>query len=185
MNADALHRLKQALVFDVVEPQGDYLSGLPCLALVKPNGHAWTLPTLGRETDFAIGWEMGLAFLRLKLWLQQGASSPEQLDPAPTDLSDLYAAMRGGEGRDAAPEGQRESFLACIDAYLDHALNARQTLPELHRRLAALDDATLRSRCLAILDGKPVADIFDPKELGFMKLVKPVAPAMRRQGERA
>lgn len=185
MSADSIAILKRRLVFNVVNPPDDVLSGMPCMKPSKLYGYRWQLPCAGPEIGFAIGFELGLAWLRLTL--RPGcAVSPERMDTAPLELSQFVQGHERVVGRrGGGATSYLDGFFSCIGAYLDHALNARQTLPELRRRLAALDDATLRARCLAILDGKPVADIFDPKGLGFMKLVKPVALAARRREERA
>lgn len=188
MSADSIAILRRRLVFNVVNPPDDVLTGLPCLKPSKPYGYRWQLPCVDAELGVAIGIELGLAFLRLMM-RHGSATDPEQMDPAPLELAYFVNGHERIVGRRGAGSmSYLYGFFSSIGAYLDHALNARQTLPELRRRLLALDDKALRTRCLAILDGKPVADIFDPEGLGFVKLVKPAvlaAPAAPRQGERA
>jgi hypothetical protein len=168
MSTDSIAILKRRLVFRVVNPPNDALLGLPCLKPSKPYGYLWALPCCGSELGHALGWELGLAFLRLKL-SQGSAATPEELDPAPLELSVIAASCCLGNGRRSAAMAYHEGFFGCIGTFLDHALNCRQTLPELRRRLLALDDAALRRRCLAYLDGKPVVDIFAPESLGYLR----------------
>lgn len=184
MRSDAIRVLRRRLVFNVVNPPADRLAGLPCFRPNKRWGHTWGLPLfVEAELAFSIGQELGLAFLRL-MFIPGSAMSPYQMDQTPLELAEFVAAHDRGKGRNPASPAYASGFLSCIGAFIGHALNARQTLPELRRRLAALDDAALRGRCLAILDGKPVADIFDPEGLSFVKLVKPAAPVVPRQGGR-
>ena len=182
MSADSIAILRKLLMFNVVNPPDDVLLGMPCLKPSKPYGYRWQMPCVGPELGFAIGFELGLAFLRLTV--RPGCTvSPEQMDLAPLELARFVAGHSHRVGRRGAGSASYlDGFFSCIGAYLDHALNARQTLAELRRRLVSLDDQALRARCLAILDGRPVADLFDPKGLGFLKLVKPIAPGAASRG---
>lgn len=182
MSSDSIAILRRRLVFNVVNPPDDVLTGMPCLKPSKTYGYQWQLPCVDTELGVAIGIELGLAFLRLMM--RPGvATDPEQMDPAPLELAYFVTGhSRIVNRRGAGSMSYLYGFFSCIGAYLDHSLNARQTLPELRRRLVALDDQALRARCLAILDGRPVADLFDPKGLGFLKLVKPIAPGAASRG---
>lgn len=165
MITDRDRRFFEALRFDVVG-QENPLSCLPCLLPLPNGGYFWNLPDLPRGQNFDIGFEMGLAFLRLRL-CPEGYTHPEQIDPAPLELADIEEAMRPGQASENAPAVQRHGFIVCIGTFFEHALNAPHTLPELRRRIFSLDNATLRRRCLAILDGENPPDIFAPEGLGW------------------
>lgn len=166
-HADTRHTLNRRLQFQVVNPpEAAALLGLPCLKGSMPHGYRWNLPCAGPEIGTAIGWELGLAFLRLRL-AQGAADSAWAMDSAPVELAAIVAAHDRGNGIYGAATSYMDGLLACIGLFVDHALNAPQTLPELRRRLLALDDAGLRRRCLAVLDGEMPPDIFNPDDLGF------------------
>ena len=166
--AAALHRFKEALVFNVThEETRDGLDGLPGIKSTqhgRRNAYTWTLPALGLDYDFGIGWEMGLAYLRAHAW-EVGLDNPEAFDGGGGgSLPFVAEAMFNGH----ACEGHRGAFFHCLATFHDYALNAPpQVMAALVGRLLVLDDAALRARCLAILDGEPVADIFAPEGLGW------------------
>lgn len=162
-------RFENLLVFNVCNDASNWLEGLPCFGPNGDGGYLWTLPATFTDVEFSIGWEMGLAFLRSRQY-PGGAVFPEQLDPAPLELSLAMEAMKrmpNHQGGRENNEGYRDGFLVCIGVLLDHAINAPRTLPALLARIEALDDADLRARCLTILDGKPVPDIFECEGLGW------------------
>ncbi|MEW5787256.1 MAG: hypothetical protein AB1899_05325 [Pseudomonadota bacterium] len=163
-------RFEELLVFNVCDNSGGWLDGLPCFKPDGVGGYLWALPSTWTDTDFDIAWEMGLAFLRARRFLG-GAVFPGQLDPAPLELAMVEAAMKRPihrrQGVVGISDGYRDGFLSCIGAFLDHAINAPHTLPVLLARLEALDDAALRERCLAALDGRPVSDFFQCEGLGW------------------
>lgn len=168
MNAATLQRFKDALVFNVTnEETRNGITGLPGIKLV-PGGrftaYTWTLPALGPECDFEIGWEMGLAYLRAHVW-ETGLDNQEAYGGGGGgSLPYIAEALFRGQAR----EDLRAGFFDCIAAFHDYALNAPpQVMAALVARLLALDDAALRARCLAILDGETVADVFAPEGLGW------------------
>ncbi len=166
--AAVLRRFRDALVFNVTnEETRDGITGLPGIHPIQGgsrNAYTWTLPALGWDCDYAIGWEMGLAYLRAHAWMV-GMDNPEAFDGGGGDrLPFIAEALARGN----APEAHRAAFFGCLAAFHDYALNApRQVLDGLVARLLALDDTALRARCLSILDGDPVADVFAPEGLGW------------------
>lgn len=157
----------ESIRFDVVEPEIYSLANLPCFLPVPNGGYHWNIPDLGDSgLNISIGFEMGLAYLRLKL-IPEGYESPNQVDPAPSDLENINDSMMAYWDDAEAFNWQRAGFMNCIGLFLEHALNAPHTLPELRRRILSLDDATLRRRCLAILDGVNSPNIFAPEGMGW------------------
>lgn len=166
-HAAARRRLRDSLFFNVTdEVSRDAIAGIPGIQRVEGGRHrafTWTLPSLGPEHDFEIGWEMGLAYLRAHIWAG-GLDNPEAYDGGGGSLPFIAEALFRGN----APEGHMAAFFDCIATFHDYALNApSQVMAALVARLLALDDTALRVRCLAVLDGQAVADIFDPVGLGW------------------
>lgn len=153
-----VNRLKAAMVFDVTRKTEDPFEGIPSIRRPQGGLPYWILPSIGDRYDFFIGYEMGLAYLR-KALANQGTFDHLGLSSFRT-----IGHMLSVEGTNTE---QREGFFFIVGSFLDYALNPHLNLEAFIFRLLALDDATLRRRCLAILDGENPPNLFAPEGLGW------------------
>lgn len=115
----------------------------------------------GFMRDYELGFALGLAYLKLRRPWPELPNGKAELDPAPDYLLNLVCSLMNGADttKSAAPE-ILEGFLTVVDLLADLTLNRPDLVPALIARVDALDNAELRSICLAAMNSEAVASEF-------------------------
>lgn len=153
MNAGAVQWLKQNMYFKFDCDGTAFIEALPCIVRETVKNarsdswqYRWVFPSTGCEnTDFFLGYELGIAYLVL---LQTNPCT--SLDPAPTNLADITEAMRLGR----AGVDYELGFLGAVDAFVECALNDASLFAHVKERIKSLDALRLMARCLCVLSGE-------------------------------
>lgn len=159
MNASAVQWLKQNMYFKFDCDDTAFLEALPCIVRETVKNarsdswqYRWVFPSTGCEnTDFSLGYELGIAYLVL---LQTNPCT--SLDPAPTNLADIAEAMRLGR----AGVDYELGFLGAVDAFVECALNDASLFAHVKERIKSLDELRLMARCLCVLSGEYPPELF-------------------------
>lgn len=120
---------------------------------------AGPVPNTGDDDlDYALGFELGQALLKLRRPWPPLPGQDVEIDDAPDYLSDL--SRRIGQG--PAVEWLRLGFLAAVDTLVDVALNAPDRMPAILARVDRLNDQATRARIAYLLESRePLPSVFD------------------------